>query len=115
MKRMLCLLMVLAFSALGCNAVPASTDDTNGNMPNEPSSITDTMREACPLLTDEVLEGFVFAIASLRDEGLGEEDALALWVESCESIPPDGNFQGDIEACRACLPVIVAEVYSSGA
>ena len=114
MKRTLSISSMLAFAALGCNALPTTSDDTT-SPPDDTLSITDSMREACPLLTDEVLEGFVFAIAEIRDGGLGEEDALALWVESCESIPPDGNFQGDIEACRACLPIIVAEVYSSGA
>lgn len=80
--------------------------------------VTDPMRTACPLLadltTEEVLEGFVLAINTLRIEGLNEADALLLWVASCDSIPPDGNFQGDINACAACLTIIVEEVYSTG-
>jgi hypothetical protein len=72
------------------------------------------MREACPMLSDEVLEGFVLAISGLRDEGLSHPDALEQWVAGCQNIPPDGNFEGDIEACESCLPVIIDEVYSAG-
>lgn len=92
---------------IGCRAmVPASQSD---------DAITPRMREACPMLTDEVLEGFVLAVSGLRANGLSEADALQQWVEGCDGIPPDGNFQGDVEACRVCLPVIVEAVYADGA
>ncbi len=91
---------------IGCRAMaPAAQPD---------SETTDRMREACPMLTDEVLDGFVLAVSGLRDNGLSEAEALQQWVEGCDRIPPDGNFEGDVEACRACLPVIVEAVYGDG-
>jgi hypothetical protein len=80
-------------------------------VPSPDSGVTAAMRAACPQLSDEVLEGFVLAVEGLRANGLGEEDALQQWVDGCESIPPDGNFSGDQEACADCLRVIVLEVY----
>jgi len=82
--------------------------------PTETGSVTEAMREACPLLTDEVIEGFLLAIGGLRDNGLSEVDARQQWSDSCENIPPDGNFQGDVEACKACLPTLVEAVYADG-
>ena len=114
MKRTLALPTLLAFAVIGCGAMPTTPCDTTPTTPDDTSSVTDQMREACPLLTDEVLEAFVLAVASLRDDGLSEVDALVQWVEGCESIPPDGNFQGDQEACATCLTVIVEDVYSAG-
>lgn len=80
--------------------------------PPDGAGITDEIREACPMLSDDVLEGFVLAISGLKDDGLSEADALEQWVAGCQSIPPDGNFQGDIEACETCMPVIVNVVYA---
>ena len=113
MKRTLALPTLLMFAVMGCGVMPTSPGDTTP-IQDDTSSITDRMREACPLLTDEVLEAFVLAVASLRDDGLSEADALVQWVDGCDSIPPDGNFQGDQEACAACLAVIVEEVYGGG-
>jgi len=81
------------------------------NAPDAGTGVTDRMREACPMLTDEVLEAFVLAVSGLRDDGLSQPDALVQWVEGCQNIPPDGNFQGDIGACEECMPVIVEDVY----
>lgn len=80
--------------------------------PQDVSAITDEMREACPMLSDEVLDGFILAVSGLKDNGLSESDALEQWVAACQNIPPDGNFQGDVEACEACMPVIIEHVYS---
>jgi hypothetical protein len=76
-------------------------------------AITTAMRGACPMLTDEVLDGFLLAVDGLKDGGLSEDDALTQWVDGCDSIPEDGNFQGDVEACRTCLPAIVEAVYAN--
>lgn len=65
------------------------------------------------MLTDEVIAGFLQAIAGLRDNGLTEDDALQEWVDACEGIPPDGNFQGDVQACKVCMPTLVESVYAS--
>ena len=46
---------------------------------------------------------------------LAESDAKAQWVAGCQDIPEDGNFQGNIEACEVCLPVIVEHVYDQPA
>lgn len=89
----------------GC-AMPSAHGTSNGE-------VTQQMRDACPMLSDEVIEGFIAGMEGLRDNGLSEADALELWVDGCEDIPPDGNFQGDIEACRACLPVILEGVYAT--
>lgn len=98
-------LAVGAFLACtGCNAMSPPADDG--------TTVTQPMRDACPMLTDEVIEGFILAISGLRDNGLGEQDALREWVDGCNNIPPDGNFRGDVEACRKCMPAVVNEVYA---
>ena len=99
-------LLPIAAMILACTGCPSMAP------PADDGGVTQAMRDACPLLTDEVLEGFLLAISELGDDGLSEEDALVQWAEGCESIPPDGNFQGDVEACRACLPVLVQAVYA---
>ena len=114
MKRTLAFPTLLALAVMGCGEMPTTPGDTTPTTPDDTSSITDSMREACPLLTDEVLGAFVLAVRSLRNDGLSEVDASVQWVDGCDSIPPDGNFQGDQEACAACLTVIVEEVYGTG-
>ena len=71
------------------------------------------MREACPMLSDELLEAWIFAVNGLREELPDAEQAIAQWVAGCENIPPDGNFQGDQDACAACLTVLVEELYET--
>ncbi len=102
-------LIFIFLACSGCGFTPVPLP------PAGDGSITQEMREACPMLSDEVLEGFILAISGLRDNGLSEADALERWVEACNNIPPDGNFQGDVEACRECLPVLVEAVYSEPA
>ena len=111
MKRTLALPTLLTFAVMGCGVMPTTPGDTTPTTPDDTSSITDRMREACPPLTDEVLEAFVLAVVSLRDDGLSEANALAQWVDGCDSIPPDGNFQGDQDGCATCLTVVVEELY----
>jgi len=96
--------VVISLALIGCPSMEAPAVEEIG--------VTQRMRDACPVLTDEVLEAFILAVSSLRDEGLSESDATAQWVDGCASIPPDGSFQGDQEACRTCMPVIVDEVYA---
>lgn len=74
--------------------------------------VTSSMREACPQLNNDVLDGFLAGIDGLRDEGITRTDAVQLWVDGCTEIPPDGNFQGDLDACAACLTVLVEQVYA---
>ena len=99
------LLLLLAMAPSACRSVSDQTDEVSG--------VTTRMREACPALSDEVLDAFVLAISSLRNDGLSESDAVTKWVQGCAGIPPDGNFQGDTAACRTCLPVIVEDVYEA--
>jgi hypothetical protein len=72
------------------------------------------MREACPMLSDELLEAWILAVDGLREDIPDAEQAIAQWVAGCENIPPDGNFQGDQDACAACLTVVVEELYEVG-
>ena len=106
MKRVVSVLFAIGVLA-GC-----------GNKVNPPSDnglLTDRMRQACPTLSDEVLASYVAAIDQLRtQQGLGKDDALASWVQGCQSIPPNGNFGGDQGRCVQCLQVLVEEVYGSG-
>jgi hypothetical protein len=99
--------------ALLCGILPAFIGCPANTTTPDSIGVTQTMRDACPILTDEVLEGFIQAISGFRDDGLSEEDALVQWTQGCENIPEDGNFEGDVEACQACLPVIVGEVYGA--
>jgi len=101
---MACALLTITLLS-GCRSTPTSSGDAE-------EFFTDRMREACPTLPDDGLAGYVAAVGQLRTDGLGEADALVAWMQGCESIPPDGNFQGDAEACKACLSVIVDEVYN---
>lgn len=73
------------------------------------------MREACPMLSDELLDAWILAVDGLRGGFPDMQQAIEQWVAGCENIPPDGNFQGDQDACAACLPVIVEEVYTESA
>jgi hypothetical protein len=66
------------------------------------------------MLSDEVLEAWILAVDGLRDALPDVEQATQEWVAGCENIPPDGNFQGDQDACAACLTVIVEELYVVG-
>lgn len=102
-KRVLLLCTLVGTSLAGCTAV--NPDPTGG------TEVTQELRDACPTLTDEVIEGFIVAIVGLQERDLSEADALTQWVDGCENIPPDGNFQGNVEACQSCLPVIVEHVY----
>lgn len=114
MKQLFSLSIVVVFSTLGCNAVTTPMGDMTDDMMDDTSSATATMREACPLLMDDIIEGWVQVFESFRDNGTSEADATNLWVESCDDIPTDGNFLGDVEACKVCLPVIITEVYAAG-
>ena len=104
LKHVLLICSVVGASLAGCTAV--NTD------PADDIEVTQELREACPTLTDEVIEAFIVAVAGLQERDLSEADATQQWVDGCENIPPDGNFQGDVEACRSCLPVIVEHVYA---
>lgn len=57
----------------------------------------------------------MLAIDGLRENGLSRDDAIELWVGGCADIPPDGNFEGDVDACESCLPVLVEAVYPASA
>lgn len=96
--------------AIGCAMPPTDTGNHNSE---PPIGVTDTMRNACPILSDESIEAFIMAVAALQDDLPETQEAIDSWVASCANIPPDGNFQGDVEACETCLPVIVEEVYDS--
>ena len=87
----------------GCGSVSQPSDGG--------SQVTDRMREACPMLSDELLDAWILAVDGLREDLPDAEQAIAQWVAGCENIPPDGNFQGDQDACAACLTVIVEELY----
>jgi hypothetical protein len=103
-KKSIAFLVATIAASGGCNTMPAPSLADPG--------VTQEMRDACPMLTDEVLEAFILAVSGLRNNGLNRDDALLEWVDGCDNIPPDGNFQGDVEACRACMPVIVDVVYA---
>lgn len=102
MKKLIVLVLIPLLST-ACSNMPGSgaTD----------AEITEAMRLACPLLPDDSLQGFVTAVDALRAEGLEEPEALESWVQGCSNIPPDGNFQGDVDACADCLAAIVEGVY----
>ena len=104
-KKELVLLVTSFLLAGGCTPIAPDQSAEIG--------VTQQLRDVCPTLSDEVIEGFIIAISGLRDrdDGLNEADAAQQLVDGCENIPPDGNFQGDIESCRSCLPVIVDHVY----
>lgn len=106
MKRTIPALLMIPLFA-GCPSIPATSGDTD-------DLFTDRMRDACPALPDEALAGYAAAVDRLREDGLSEEDALAAWTQGCDAILPEGNFQGDVQACRDCLSVIVHVVYSGG-
>ncbi|UCE62135.1 MAG: hypothetical protein JSU63_10575 [Phycisphaerales bacterium] len=93
----------LTLTAAGCGL--------NSRAPASDLQVTDSMREACPMLSDELLEAWILAVDGLREDLPDAEHAIAEWVAGCENVPPDGNFQGDQEACAACLTVIVEELY----
>lgn len=114
MKRTLILSAWLISTAAGCGAMLTTPGDTTPTTPDDTSAITDSMRDACPILSDDVLEAFIIAVTALRDNGLTESDALVQWVQGCDNIPPDGNFEGDKDACAACLSVIVEDLYENG-
>lgn len=78
---------------------------------NTPLIATTAMRQACPTLSDDIILAFVEAIDTVRLQGINQTDALSSWVQSCEAIPPDGNFGGDQSVCADCLSVLVGEVY----
>lgn len=103
MGRLTAVLSIALVSA-GCGSVSQPPDDG--------PQVTDRMREACPMLSDGLLEAWILAVDGLREDLPDVEQAIGQWVAGCENIPPDGNFQGDVQACRECLPVIVEEVYS---
>jgi hypothetical protein len=104
MRKIHPVLLVLIALVPACTPLP---------VPSPTMEITDEMRQACPMLTDEVLDAFIVAISGLRDDGLSESDALVQWVEGCDNIPEDGNFGGDVEACQNCMPAIVIGVYET--
>ncbi|MBI3834541.1 MAG: hypothetical protein HY287_09470 [Planctomycetes bacterium] len=103
MKQMVSILFAMVVLA-GC-----------GNQANPPSNngpLTDSMRQACPTLSDEALVSYVTVIDQLRtQDGLSKEDALTSWAKGCQSIPPNGNFGGDQELCVACVTALVEEIY----
>ena len=98
-RRLLTLVIIIS----GC---PMAMDQTA-----EPPTVTATMRDACPILNDPIIQAFLDAINAVSLEGIGRDEALTAWVQSCEAIPPDGNFGGDQAACVDCLSVLVDEAY----